>query len=89
MSQNEISKKLKQLKELESLIDEAQAEAEGLRDEIKAFMGESFELRAGEYKVSFKPVTVSRFDSTAFKATHAELYSQYTKQTTVRRFCLS
>jgi predicted phage-related endonuclease len=49
-------------------------------------MGDAEELRAGEYKVTWKPVTSARFDTTAFKSTHAELYRQYTRESTTRRF---
>ena len=40
-----IEKKIRELREMMALIEEAQAEAETLRDEIKAFMGDSEELR--------------------------------------------
>jgi predicted phage-related endonuclease len=89
MSTHELTAKLKNLRELQALIDEAQAEAEGIKDEIKAHMGDQEELRAGEYKVTYKSVTSARFDSTAFRSTHKELYDQYTKQTTTRRFCIA
>jgi len=80
---------IRDLRELQALIDEAQAELEAKKDIIKAHMGEDTELRAGEYKVTWKPVTSNRFDSTAFKATHAELYKQYTKESITRRFCVA
>ena len=86
---NEIITKIRELRDLQSLIAEAEAEAESIRDTVKAYMGDSEELRAGEYKVTWKPVTSARFDSAAFKNTHAELYSQYTRETTVRRFCVA
>ena len=89
MSTNELTYKIKELRELQALIDEAQTEAEAIRDTIKAHMGDAEELRAGEYRVTWKPVTSARFDATAFKATHAELYRQYTRETTTRRFCVA
>ena len=50
MSTNELTEKIRTLRELQALIEEAQAEAEGIKDAIKAHMGDSEELRAGEYK---------------------------------------
>lgn len=47
MSTTEITSKIK---ELQALIEEAQAEAETIKDTIKAQMGDCEELRAGEYK---------------------------------------
>ena len=89
MNTQELTTKIKELRELQALIDEAQEEAEAIKDIIKNHMGDTEELRAGEYKVTWKPVTSSRFDSTAFKLTHAELYRQYTKQSITRRFCVA
>lgn len=43
----------------------------------------------GEYTVRYTTVTTSRFDSAAFKKTHAELYAQYTVPSTSKRFSIS
>lgn len=89
MSNHELTEKIRELKNLQQLIDEAQAEAEAIKDQLKAYMGDSEELRAGEYKVTFKAVTSSRFDSAAFKKAMPELAAAFTKSTTVRRFCVA
>ena len=60
MSTTELEMKIRELRQLQSLIEEAQAEAEGIRDAIKAHMGDSEELRAGEYKITWKSVTSSK-----------------------------
>ena len=57
-----------------------------LKDEIKAYMGNSEELRAGEYKVTWKPVTSSRLDTAALKKAMPDLVERFTKTTTTRRF---
>ena len=89
MSTIELTTKIRELRELQALIEEAQAEAEAIKDTIKNHMGDTEELRAGEYKVTWKSVTSARFDTTAFKRTHTELYSQYTRQSTTRRFMVA
>ena len=81
--------KIRELRQLQSLVEEAQAEAEGIRDAIKAHMGDSEELRAGEYKITWKSVTSSRLDSKALKAAAPELVERFTKTTTTRRFCVA
>jgi predicted phage-related endonuclease len=58
------------MRERQALIDEATTEAETIKDAIKHHMGDLEELKAGEYKVSWKTVTSVRFDSAAFKSTH-------------------
>ena len=59
MSMNEMESKIRELRQLQNLIEEAQAEAEAIKDSIKAQMGDAEELRAGEYKVTWKAVTAS------------------------------
>ena len=48
MSTQEIEKKCRELRQLQALIEEAQAEAESIKDAIKAYMGDSEDLQAGE-----------------------------------------
>ena len=89
MSQNELTVKLKALKNLQALIDEAQAEAEALRDEIKAHMGELEEMRVDCYKVTWKRVKTSRLDSRRLKAELPEVADRFTVETETRRFCMA
>ena len=91
MSTIEITSKIEQLKDLESLIEEAKAEAEALRDEIKAEMlsRDTEELTAGKYIVRWTSVLSQRFDSTKLKQVMPEIYKAYTKQVSSRRFTIS
>lgn len=91
MSMNEIEGKVRELRQLQALIEEAQAEAEGIRDTIKAHMEATGtdELRAGEYKVTWKAVTSSRLDTAALKKANPQLVEMFTKTTTSRRFLVA
>ena len=91
MSTVEITSRIEALKDLESLIEEAKAEAEALRDEIKTEMlnRDTEEMEAGQYIVRWTSVLTQRFDTTAFKKVMPEVYKAYTKQTTSRRFTIS
>lgn len=89
MSTNELTAKIKELRELQALIDEAQAEAETIKDAIKAHMGDQEELRAGEYKITWKSVTTARLDSKALKAALPEVALRFTRETTSRRFVVA
>ena len=42
-----------------------------------------------DYKITWKSVTSSRFDSTAFKKAMPELAERFTKSTTSRRFVVA
>lgn len=89
MSANEIEIKVRELRQLQSLIEEAEAQAEAIRDQIKAHMGDKEELRAGEYKITWKAVAASRLDSKALRAALPEVAARFTRTTTTRRFCIA
>ena len=91
MSTKEITSKIEALKDLESLIEEAKAEAEALRDEIKSEMlnRDTEELEAGQYIVRWTSVLTQRFDTTAFKKVMPDVYKAYTKQVSSRRFTIT
>ncbi len=91
MSTIEITSKIEALKDLESLIEEAKAEAEALRDEIKTEMlnRDTEELEAGQYIVRWTSVLTQRFDTTAFKKVMPDVYKEYTKQVSSRRFSIA
>ena len=46
-------------------------------------------MTAGNYIVRWTAVLTNRFDTTAFKKAHGELYKEYTKQSASRRFSIS
>ena len=91
MSTIEITSKIEALKDLESLIEEAKAEAEALRDEIKSEMlnRDTEELEAGQYIVRWTSVLTQRFDTTTFKKVMPDVYKAYTKQVSSRRFSIA
>ena len=91
MSQNEIASKIEALKEWEAILEEAQNEVEALRDCIKAQMLErdTEELQVGAYIIRWTSVLSNRFDSTAFKREHGDLYKAFTKQIASKRFSIA
>ena len=91
MSNIEITGKIEALKDLESLIEEAKAEAEALRDEIKSEMlnRNTEEMEVGQYIIRWTSVLTQRFDTTAFKKVMPDVYKEYTKQVSSRRFSIA
>ena len=87
MSMNEMESKIRELRQLQALIDEATAEA--IKDTIKAEMGDAEDLRAGEYKVTWKAVTSSRLDTTSLKKVLPDVAARFMKSATSRRFCVA
>ena len=91
MSKIELLAKIELLNKYEAMIEELKAEAETVRDAIKAEMLErdTEELIAGQYIIRWTPVLSQRFDSTAFKKVMPEIYKAYTKQVSSRRFSIA
>ena len=83
--------KIEQLKELEELMEEAKKEAEKLKDEIKDEMTKrnTEEMKVGKYIVRWTEVLSNRFDTTAFKKLFPNMYKDFTKEVSSRRFSIS
>ena len=91
MSKFELLAKVELLNKYEAMIEELKAEADTVRNSIKAEMEEREveELIAGQYIIRYTAVLSNRFDSTAFKKVLPDLYKAYTKQVSSRRFTIT
>lgn len=70
-------------------IEALSAEKDALGNRLKSLMKENEVGIAGRFKVSWKSVDSSRFDSTKFKADNPEMYGKYIKHSSYRRFGIS
>lgn len=88
---NDITAKIRELRELRHMADEIAAEIDAIQDAIKAHMTERRldTLTGTDWKVTYKPVTSRRIDTTALKKALPDIAEQYTKTTTARRFILA
>lgn len=91
MSIREIDCKVKELRELQTLVDEATAQIEAIKDAVKLKMvDEGTEVLHGNgWKATWHTVTSSRLDSKALKAAHPNLVAQYSKPSITTRFTLA
>lgn len=89
MSTATIIAKVTELQELKRMQEELTATIESITDEIKAAMGEQEELSAGAFRITWKPVTTSRIDTTALKKELPDVAARYLKTSTSRRFCVN
>ena len=89
MSISEMEVKARELRQLQALIEEAQAEAEAIKDATKAAMGDSESVQAGEYRITWKAVTSSRIDTSALRKALPDVAERFTKETVTRRFVIS
>lgn len=91
MTTIELNAKIEELKSLEELIADAKAEAEALKDEIKAEMlkQNTEEMVVGAHIVRWTTILSNKFDTTKFKSMMPDVYKEYTKQSVSRRFTVS
>ena len=91
MSKMELLAKIELLNKYEAMMEELKAEADRVRNSIKAEMEarEVEELIAGQYIIRWTSVLSQRFDTTGFKKSHADLYKEFTKQIASRRFSIA
>ena len=91
MSTNELTSKVRELKELKAMAEELAAEITAIEDTIKAEMTarDTDEMTVDVFKIRWKKVVSSRFDTTAFKKAMPELAERFTKQTESRRFSVA
>ena len=89
MNTSELESKCRELRQLQALIEEAQAEVEAIKDAIKAAMGRQEAVQAGEYRISWKSVTTAKLDGKALREALPEVAEQFTRTTTCRRFCVA
>ena len=91
MATNEIISKLNELSELRRMADELNSEIEAIQDAIKAHMTEADTdtITAGAFKVTWKAVTSTRIDTTALRKDLPEIWQEYGKTTTTRRFSVA
>lgn len=83
--------RINKLQKLEAQIKALEAEADAIRNEIKADMEAKGvdELRTKNFVVRWKEIITSRFDSKAFRASMPELYHQFEKPSRSRRLTIN
>lgn len=62
-----------------------------IEDSLKAEMlAKNTDVLSGkDYLITWKTIITNRFDSAAFKLTHADLFNQFSRSTTTRRFVIA
>lgn len=75
-------------RENKRLIEELQAMNDSIKSDILAIMGNDETHVEGAAKVTNKTVVSSRFDSTEFKKVYPDLFSEYSRETSYKRFCV-
>lgn len=91
MSIYELDAKVMELREIQAMIADLEAEAEAIKEIIKNKMCDegTEELVGNGWKATWHTVTSSRLDSKKLKAELPDLYRRYTKTSSATRFTLA
>ena len=91
MSTKELDSRAAEYFSIMETIEALQAEAEAIKDAMKAVMTEASteELEGSGWRATWHTTHTSRFDSKKFKADHADLYGEYTIKGFSTRFTLN
>ena len=91
MSMNDLNQKARDYFALQEMIAELTEQAEAIKDQMKAVMVEQSteEIQGIGWRATWHNTTTNRFDSSAFKKAHGDLYASFCKPVTGTRFTLN
>lgn len=91
MANNEMLNMIEALNDWESLMEEARAEIEAIRDCLKQEMLErgTEELECGQYILRYQTIVTNRFDNSSFKKLMPDVYKSFIRQSTSKRFTVA
>ena len=91
MNTAELTKQVRNLKELKQMKEELENEITAIEDSIKAEMTAQNvnEMTVDVFKIRWTPVSSNRFDTSAFKKIYSDLYNQFTKVIDTKRFTIA
>lgn len=75
-------------RENKRLIEELQAMNDSIKSDILAIMGNDEMHIEGATKATNKTVVSSSFDSSGFKKEYPNLFTEYSRETSYKRFCV-
>lgn len=83
-----IKEVIKEIKEYQAMQDELKKQINELKEEAIEWLDENEldEILTDEGKITYREVISKRFNSTAFKKDFADIYDEYTTQTSNMRF---
>lgn len=91
MTERMIENRIKKLSALEEQIAQLQEQAEAIKTELKADLDEKGvqELKTKNFLIRWKEIVSNRLDGKALKEALPEIYNQYCRPTSCRRFTVA
>ena len=76
---------------IEGAATQAKSAITAIEDSLKAEMlAKNTDVLSGkDYTITWKTIITNRFDSAAFRLTHADLFAQFSRSSTSRRFVIA
>lgn len=91
MTERQIENRVKRLRQIEAQRKALEEQEKALKEEIKADMENkgTDELRTKNFIIRWKEIISNSLDSKALKAAFPDVYGQFTKQSTSKRFTIA
>lgn len=91
MTERMIENRIRKLQEIEDEQKALEAQAEAIKAELKADLEEKGvqELKTKNFLLRWKEIVSSRLDSKALKAALPDVYNQFVKQSSSKRFTVA
>ena len=91
MGERAIENRINKLQELETQIASLEAQAEKLRDEIKADMEAKGvdEIKTKSHTIRWKEIVSNKFDTKTFKKDYETLYNHFLRKSVSKRFTIA
>jgi predicted phage-related endonuclease len=91
MGERAIENRVRKLQEIEAQRKALEEQAEKLKEEIKADMERKGvdEIETPNFSIRWKEIVSNRLDSAALKKALPEIYKQYARQITSKRFTVA
>lgn len=88
MSNQDLAVAVREFQEYRQIKEQAEAELKAIQARITAHMEQQgvAEMTVGLVKVTYKPVTSTRFNSNALKAANPDMHARYSITSTSMRF---
>lgn len=89
MRKSDLRRQITAYQEINEQIAALEKKKEAIAIRIKRYMGDNEEEKVDDFVIRYKTITSKRFDTASFVASHKDLYDQFLKPATTRRFTIT
>ena len=89
MKKSDLRRQITAYQEINEQIAALEKKKEAIAVKIKQYMGDNEEEKIGDFVIRYKTITSKRFDTTSFAESHKDLYDQFLRPATTKRFSIT